>query len=91
MYKWYNFPQDINKAPNSEGVYLLSESASEDGIIYVGRADNLNERLSEHPDPNNPCLQRRNISYFAFEITNSSEGREQDLISKYDPTCNRTN
>lgn len=91
MYNWYRFPESISNAPASEGVYLLSETASENGIIYVGRADNLRERLSQHPDPNNPCLQRKNISYFAYEITNDSENREQELIDQYDPPCNRTN
>ena len=91
MYNWYRFPGDIGNAPASEGVYLLSETASENGIVYVGRADNLQERLSQHPDPNNPCLQRKNISYFAYEITSDSENREQELIDQYDPPCNRTN
>jgi len=91
MYGWYSFPGDIDKAPSSEGVYLLSETSSETGIIYVGRADNLRERLSEHPDPQNPCLQRKDIKYFAYEVTSDSERREGELISRYDPECNRTN
>ena len=91
MYNWYNFPENVNKALFSEGVYLLSETDSEDGIIYVGRADNLQERLSEHPDPENSCLQRKNINYFAYEVTDDSEKREGELIDKYDPDCNRTN
>jgi excinuclease UvrABC nuclease subunit len=90
MYNWYRFPEDIYKAPISEGVYLLSESDSEEGIIYVGRADDLKKRLSEHPDPANPCLQRKNIKYFAFEENSNSEEREEELIEKYDPQCNRT-
>ncbi|MBU4338995.1 GIY-YIG nuclease family protein [Patescibacteria group bacterium] len=91
MYNWYRFPEDISKAPTFEGVYLLSETASENGIVYVGRADDLNQRLSQHPDPENPCLQKKDISYFAYEVTNNSENREQELIDKYDPVCNHTN
>ena len=91
MTEFYRFPKDIDKAPNSEGVYLLSETASEKGIVYVGRADDLNQRLSQHPDPENPCLQRKNISYFAYEVTNDSEDREQELIDEYNPNCHRTN
>lgn len=90
MYNWYNFPEDVNKAPSSEGVYLLSETDSGGGIIYVGRADDLQERLSEHPDPENSCLQRKNINYFTYEVTDDSERRERELIDKYDPNCNRT-
>jgi len=91
MYNWYDFPEDIDEAPTSEGVYLLSETDSENGIVYVGRADNLRERLSEHPDPKNPCLQRKSINYFAYEVNNYSERREEELIGRYDPECNRTN
>jgi len=91
MREFYRFPEDINKAPNSEGVYLLSKNALESGIVYAGRADDLNQRLSQHPDPENPCLQKKDISYFAYEVTSNSESREQELIDKYDPECNRTN
>ena len=88
MTEWYNFPEDLNMAPTTEGVYLLGGTLQ--NVVYVGRTDNLRERLSEHPDPKNPCLQRKNIKYFAFEKTSNSEEREQELIDKYDPECNRT-
>ena len=91
MYQWHNFPEDINNAPTSEGVYLLSETNSEYGIVYVGRSEDLRDRLSQHPDPDNPCLKRKNINYFAYEVTSNSESRESELIRKYDPECNRTN
>lgn len=91
MTEFYRFPEDVNKAPTSEGVYLLSETASENGIVYVGRADDLNQRLSQHPDPKNPCLQRKDINYFAYEVNGNSEKREQELIDKYNPVCNHTN
>lgn len=91
MIEWYNFPEDIEEVLTEEGVYFLSETNSEDGIIYIGRADNLRERLSDHPDTNNLCLQRKNIKYFAYEETSDSEKREEELIGDYDPDCNRTN
>jgi len=91
MTEFYKFPENIDQAPTSEGVYLLSETDSEDGIVYVGRADDLNQRLSQHPDSKNPCLQRKNISYFAYETTGNSEEREQELTDKYNPECDRTN
>lgn len=89
MNGWFNFPDDIDKAPQSEGVYILSKTVSETGIVYVGRADDLHDRLSQHPDPKNPCLQRKSINYFAFEESGNSEDRERELINKYDPECNR--
>lgn len=88
MSKWYRFKEDLNAAPTTEGVYLLSNSLQI--TIYVGRADNLRKRLSEHPDPDNPCLQRKEIKYFAFEENSNSEEREQELIEKLNPECNRT-
>lgn len=90
-YNWHDFPEEVNQVPTSEGVYLLSETDSENGIVYIGRADDLRKRLSEHPDPNNPCLQRKDINYFAYEVDNDSERREEELIDEYDPECNRTN
>lgn len=88
MSEWYRFKEDLYIAPTTEGVYLLADSLQT--VIYVGRADNLRKRLLEHPDPNNPCLQRKVIKYFAFEETSNSEEREQELIEEYDPECNRT-
>jgi len=90
MTGWRKFKADLREVPTSEGVYLLAETASESGVVYVGRADNLYERLSQHPDPKNSCLQRKSISYFAYEVNSDSEDKEQELISKYDPECNRT-
>ena len=75
-------------APTTEGVYILGDTYQTP--VYVGRSDNLYERLSEHPDPNNDCLQRKGIKYFAFEETYNSEKREQELIKEHEPECNRT-
>ena len=88
MSSWYRFRELLNLAPESEGVYLLGDEDQD--VIYVGMAENLRDRLSQHPDSDNPCLQRKNIRYFAFEVTSSSEGREEELIEEYDPECNRT-
>lgn len=90
MSEWEKFKEDLYIVPNLEGVYLLSEIASENGIIYVGRADNLSERLSQHPDSQNLCLARKDIKYFAYEANDNSWEREKELIGKYDPECNRT-
>ena len=89
MTNWMNFDGDVDEAPQSEGVYLLAERPSDSGIVYVGRADDLRQRLSQHPDPDNPCLGRKNSSYFAYEVTSNSESREQQLIDYHDPVCNR--
>jgi len=86
--KWYRFKNDINFASTDEGVYLLGNYAQV--VIYVGRTDNLRDRLEEHPDPDNPCLQGVGVSYFAFERTFDSKNREQEFIEYYDPECNRT-
>ena len=88
MTNWYNFPEDRSQAPSTEGVYLLGDTLQ--NVVYAGRADDLRDRLSEHPDPNNPCLQIKTIKYFAFEETNDSEERERELIRDHDPECNRT-
>lgn len=88
MIYWHKFPEEINTAPNAEGVYMLGDAYQTP--VYVGRSGNLYERLSEHPDPSNYCLQRKYIKYFAFEEIYNSEEREQELIEEYNPECNRT-
>ena len=87
MSSWYRFRELFNLAPEREGVYLLGDEDQD--VIYVGMAENLKDRLSQHPDPDNSCLQRKNIRYFAFEVTSNSEEREEELIEEYDPECNR--
>lgn len=86
MTNWYNFPNQIYLAPLIKGVYLLGDHS---GVVYVGRADSIQDRLKQHPDPNNPCLQRKLIKYFAYEETNYPENRELQLINRFDPECNR--
>lgn len=90
MFKWYFFSEEIvNKyAPNLSGVYLLSETDSEKGIVYVGKSIDIRNRLLQHPDPENSKLQSKNILYFAFEITSDYENREKELIEIYRPECN---
>ena len=90
MTEWKRFKEDLYEVPHREGVYLLAISPSDSGIVYIGRADDLNQRLSEHPDPNNPCLQRKSISHFAYEMSSNSDDRERELIDYYNPECNRT-
>ena len=87
MTNWYNLPGDLNLVPNTEGVYLLADDHH--NTVYVGRTDDLNKRLFEHPDPQNPCLRKKNIQYFAFEENPNSEARETELINEHDPECNR--
>jgi len=86
MMNWHNLPEDLKLVPDTEGVFILGDAYY--NIVYVGRADNLNKRLSEQPDPQNPCLMRKDIQYFAFEENPNSEGRERELISEYNPECN---
>ena len=87
MIYWHRFPEEINMAPNAKGVYMLGDAYQ--APVYVGRSANLYERLSEHPDLNNYCLQKKDIRYFAFEETYNSEPRERELIKEYNPECNR--
>ena len=87
MIYWHGFPEEVNITPNAKGVYILGDA--DQTPVYVGRSANLYERLSEHPDPDNYCLQKKNIKYFAFEETYNSEPRERELIEEHDPECNR--
>jgi excinuclease UvrABC nuclease subunit len=86
MSNWLNFERDLDSVPHLKGVYLLADVNK--NIVYAGQTDDLHDRLMQHPDPKNPCLQRVGIYYFAYEINPNSDSREDYLISHYKPTCN---
>jgi excinuclease UvrABC nuclease subunit len=84
--------------PNSPGVYRLSYWASDSKIyvFYVGKSDNLHQRLREHFNKldNNLCINRMVDTarcYFRYAIVNSEtvrDGAERALYLHYKPQCN---
>ena len=67
----------ITDAPPSSGVYLLFDANGE--FIYVGKAENLKQRLTQHfsSSEGNPVIQKY-ATFTLWETTNSVEDAERE-------------
>jgi predicted GIY-YIG superfamily endonuclease len=80
-------------APAESGVYILfSTPGFTWEIIYVGDADDVQKRLLEHLDGDNPCITQRGPTAFITERVDREhrQDRRDSLIGEYDPRCNRS-
>ena len=94
----YTLSNVKKSAPLSAGVYRLSfEKDDKLTVFYVGQADNLDKRLSEHlsDEEQNDCIRRKLKNYtchFRFAKVASQGDRdcaERALYDHYDePECN---
>ncbi len=75
---------------DQRGVYGLIQ-VEEDGWawIYIGRAEDIRERLLEHLNEDDPCLISYPPTHFVAAITKDDVKREKELILEYDPECNK--
>ena len=74
---------DIKEAPNTCGYYLLFGENGE--FIYIGKASNLNERLSEHFGRNEQNERIKFLARYAiWEVTTSVEEAENAEGAIYD-------
>ena len=91
--------KSVEALPNDlPGVYRLSYKA-EDGnyyVFYVGKAEDINVRLSQHLSPNedNVCIKNyisTKSCFFRYaKITESyiRDAAEKQMYKQYEPTCN---
>ena len=88
----------VNRIKAIAGVYrLINYSRADDKyyVYYVGQADDLNNRLSQHLSSNetNKCCQKyldNYICYFRAAVTSRQadrDGAEVALYNKFEPTC----
>ena len=72
------------------GVYGLIQ-VQEDGWawIYIGRAEDIRERLLEHLNEDDPCLGKYSPTHFVTALTQDHVKLEKELILKHDPECNK--
>ena len=56
--------------------------------IYVGKGD-IRQRLLDHLNGDNPCINRRGPTHWVDEVTKNYNDREKQLILELDPVCNR--
>ena len=88
-----------NDAPSTPGLYLLLfETSTGYEVFYVGQANNLKKRLSEHLSPReqNPCIKKHLVEYSCYFHCIEFRSRqflstfECELIRTYRPPCNLT-
>ncbi len=72
------------------GVYGLIQ-VQEDAWawIYIGRAEDIRERLLEHLNEDDPCLGTYPPTHFVAAITQDHVNLEKELTVEYDPECNK--
>lgn len=73
------------------GVYVvLRDDGSRYAVLYVGKTNNLQERLASHH--RQPCFDRHRRTHLAWLPEANSIKRaviERDLMDFYKPTCNQ--
>lgn len=90
---------NISSIPQRSGLYRISYKAPSEGkfyVFYVGKAGNLQERLSSHlkDSESNLCIKKMLSNYqcaFRYAPIDSNaniDGAEAFLINYFKPSCN---
>ncbi|MCQ2512908.1 MAG: excinuclease ABC subunit UvrC [Lachnospiraceae bacterium] len=90
----FDIAEELKKLPNSPGVYLHHDSRDE--IIYIGKAKNLKNRVSQYFQTyrvRSPKIEKMvsQISYFEYIVTDSEVEAlvlENNLIKEHRPRYN---
>ena len=94
--KNFNIEEELKKLPNSPGVYIMHDK--HDGILYVGKAINLHNRVRQyfqtghgHNNSRKIAKMVEQISYFEYIVTASEMEAlvlECNLIKEHRPKYN---
>ncbi len=94
--KIFNMEEELKKLPNSPGVYIMHDK--HDGILYVGKAINLHNRVRQyfqtghgHNNSRKIAKMVEQISYFEYIVTASEMEAlvlECNLIKEHRPKYN---
>lgn len=90
----FNFEEELKKLPKEPGVYIMRDS--QDGILYVGKAINLHNRVRSYFRENigrGPAIDKMVtlIARFEYIVTDSELEAlvlENNLIKEYSPKYN---
>jgi len=77
-----------SNAPRQSGVYGLFSPGK---WIYVGESGDIQERVMQHLNGDNPCITRQSPVSFTFELVSAANrvGRQNALIQEFAPVCNK--
>ena len=83
---------DLKKIPTKIGVYLFKNK--KEGILYVGKAINLRERIKNHLKSTNPKIVEliKSTDYLEYIVLDSEAEallKEAELIKRFDPPFNQ--
>jgi hypothetical protein len=85
----YLFVRDsiTKNAPHASGVYGLFSSA----WVYIGESEDIQKRLLEHLNGDNPCINRFAPTNFTYELSAAAMrvARQDQLIAEFHPSCNQ--
>ena len=94
--KLFNIEEELKKLPNSPGVYIMHDK--HDGILYVGKAINLHNRVRQyfqtghgHNNSRKIAKMVEQIAYFEYIVTASEMEAlvlECNLIKEHRPKYN---
>lgn len=90
----FDIKEELNKLPSKPGVYIMHDAKG--GIIYVGKAVNLKNRVRSYFRASTPHTDKINkmislISYFEYIVTDSELEAlvlENNLIKEHSPKYN---
>lgn len=79
--------------PGQPGVYgLIQRGLYSSTWIYIGQSKDIRERLLEHLNGDNECINRNWPTHFVGELVEGGvkarRKRERELIDEYGPICN---
>ena len=83
----YELQSIIQNAPTKAGIFAIF---SWDQCLFVGESEDICASLLEIFYEANPCLTRKNLTHFTFELATPETrvGRLKERIRELEPACN---
>ncbi len=84
----YNASSVRQNAPAASGVYGIFTPHE---WIYIGESQDIQARLLQHLNGDNPCIGTSGATSFSFELVPAQQRavRQSALVLEYQPACNR--
>ena len=84
----YNPASVRQNAPAASGVYGVFTAHE---WVYIGESQDLQARLLQHLNGDNPCISTSGSTAFSFELVpvHQRAARQAALVLEFHPLCNR--